>query len=152
MSKGEERVELRNRPDLNRRDFHKLVATAFGGLVGGSLVSQAFGASPQAAKKEHVCCGLNQCKGLGADGKNACAGQGTCATVKAHSCKGQNDCAGEGGCGAKPGANACKGQGGCEVPVEMENAWKAARNNLQAAMKKAGKTLGPKPANCPKKG
>ena len=94
---------------------------------------------------------VNECKGTGADGKNACAGQGTCATVKAQSCKGQSDCSGQGGCGAKPGDNSCKGQGGCAVPITKENAWKAARKNLEASMKKAGKTVGAPPKDCPHK-
>ena len=49
--------------------------------------------------------------------KNDCAGQGDCATAKAHTCGGENDCAGLGGCGAHPGENKCKGMGDCHVPL-----------------------------------
>ena len=78
--------------------------------------------------------------------KNDCAGQGDCATAKAHVCKAHNDCAGLGGCGENPGENKCKGMGGCEVPLKDE-AWAKARKNFEAAMKKAGKKFGdaPKP-------
>ncbi|HQU46202.1 MAG TPA: hypothetical protein PK867_25540, partial [Pirellulales bacterium] len=93
----------------------------------------------------HVCRGLNTCKEKGAGKKNACAGQGTCATLKAHDCSGQNDCRGEGGCGATPGENKCKGMGGCEVPFKHDAAWKKARKRFEELMKKEGKKVGPAP-------
>jgi hypothetical protein len=62
-----------------------------------------------------------------------------------HDCKGQNTCKGQGGCGETPGENACKGQGSCAVPLK-DKTWAKARANFEAAMKKAGKEVGPAPA------
>ncbi len=53
------------------------------------------------SQEPHVCRGLNTCKGKAQSGKNDCAGQGDCATAKAHTCAGDNDCAGLGGCDNK---------------------------------------------------
>jgi hypothetical protein len=94
----------------------------------------------------HVCRGLNACKGKGADGKNDCAGKGTCFTPSiAHGCGGQNNCKFQGGCGTTAGQNECKQKGGCHLPL-MEDAWKGARAAFDSAMKKAGKTAGDAPA------
>lgn len=94
----------------------------------------------------HACAGLNGCKGQGMDGKNACAGMGGCASMAMHhECKGHNACKGQGGCGETMGENACKGQGGCAVPVKDKDAWKMAREKLEAKMKAAGKEVGPAP-------
>ena len=81
--------------ELNRRDFSKLTMAAFGGMLAGTAASAA--AQEKESKKDskknpllvepHVCRGLNTCKGKGKGGDNACAGQGNCATVEAHSCK-----------------------------------------------------------------
>jgi hypothetical protein len=139
-------------PDPNRREFSTWAAAAVGGLLAGLSVGRA--ADKEPAKKDpdkplllqepHVCRGLSTCKGEAKGGKNDCAGQGDCATAKAHVCKGHNDCAGLGGCGADPGENKCKGMGGCEVPLKKET-WTKARANFEAAMKKAGKTFGDAP-------
>lgn len=94
--------------------------------------------------EKHVCRGLNMCKGAGGGGENACAGQGTCATFAAHECGTHNECKGQGGCGEKPGENACKGMGKCAVP--LKHTWDKARANFEAAMKAAGKEVGPAPA------
>lgn len=94
--------------------------------------------------EKHVCRGLNTCKGLGADGKNDCAGMGTCATYAKHDCAGHNECKGQGGCGENPGENACKGMGSCGVP--LEHAWEKARKNFELAMEKSGKKVGVAPA------
>ena len=84
------------------------------------------------AKAEvHLCRGLNECKGQGKGGANACRGQGACATAKEHTCGGQNECKGLGGCGEKVGANDCKEMGGCQVPL-MEDAWKTLRGRKEA--------------------
>jgi hypothetical protein len=99
-------------------------------------------------QEPHVCRGLNTCKGKGKGGKNACAGQGACATAKAdHSCAGMNECKGQGGCGTTPGQNACKGQGKCSVPLKNEAVWKKARAAFEKAYKaKEGKEPGKAPA------
>ena len=133
--------------NLNRRDFTKLSAAALGGMVAGTAlgVSGAVAADDEKKKEVHVCRGLNACKGNGTDGKNACAGQGACATAKAHGCGGKNECKGQGGCHGKSGENACKGKGGCAVPLG-EKAWKATRKKFEERMKKAGKTFGDAPA------
>jgi hypothetical protein len=139
--------------ELNRRDFSKLTMAAFGGMLAGTAASTA--AQEKESKKDskkspllvepHVCRGLNTCKGKGKGGDNACAGQGNCATVEAHSCKGESACRGQGGCGAKPGENACKGMGGCSVPMEHQAAWKKARARFEQLMAQAGQKVGPAP-------
>lgn len=156
---------------LNRRRFHQLGVTAFGGLLAGALSgcpkpegardgsaplsdSAVTPNTPESSsgsdavsllmQEKHVCRGLNMCKGQGKSGENACAGQGTCATIAAHDCAQQNECKGQGGCGSKPGENACKGMGGCHVPL-MDHAWETARKNFEAAMKNAGKEVGAAP-------
>jgi len=142
---------------MNRRDFQRLTAAAFGGLVAGaSVTSTAFAADKAKGPKKdpkknpllgepHVCRGINMCKGLGAGKDNACAGQGACATAKAHTCHAANECRGQGGCGAKPGENACKGKGECGVPMNTKS-WKKARKRFEALMAKEGKKVGPAPS------
>ncbi len=136
--------------DLNRRDFQRLTAAAVGGLlVGAGFGGSALGADEKKKKnpllvEPHVCRGLNACKGKAADKKNACAGQGACATAKAHLCHFKNECRGQGGCGAKPGENECKEKGECGVPLSS-GAWKKARKRFEALMKKEGKKVGPAP-------
>lgn len=166
------------RTELSRRDFARLTAAAFGGVVAGSMAgcgrsadtdTAGGGAAPPAEgdaatggaadtatgagaateevslliQEPHICRGLNTCEGKGKSGDNACAGQGTCASVE-HTCAGQNDCKGQGGCGGEHGTNACKGQGGCAVP--LEHGWEAVRKKFEEAMQKAGKTFGDAPA------
>jgi hypothetical protein len=161
-----------NTTDLNRRDFTRLSMAAFGGVIAGAAAGCSNGAAPEpgttgdpvsndaeqgAASAEasttavsllleepHVCRGLNTCKGKGAGGDNACAGQGTCATAEHHACAGENECKGQGGCGGQDGRNQCKGQGGCHVP--LEHGWEEVRKVFEAEMKKAGKDVGPAPA------
>jgi hypothetical protein len=146
--------------NLSRRDFSKLSAAAFGGMVAGTAISTSDVFAEDAKEKEvHVCRGLNGCKGKGAcktadngcKGKNACAGKGGCASAKAHKCAGSNDCKGQGGCGPKAGENACKGKGKCAVPLK-DKAWKGARARFEARMKKAGKKFGDAPAKPKKEG
>ena len=139
---------------LNRRDFERLSAAALGGLLAGAGISHAALAADEAPKKDpkknpmlgepHVCRGINMCKGLGATKDNACAGQGACATAKAHLCHYKNECRGQGGCGAKPGENECKGKGECGVPMSS-GAWKKARARFEELMEKEGKKVGPAP-------
>jgi hypothetical protein len=141
-----------DRPDMNRREFSKLMLAALGGLLAGAGLTE--GAAKKPKKKDpkkplflqepHVCRGLNTCKGKGKGGKNACRGQGACYTAKAHTCMGENACAGLGGCGAKPGLNACKGKGECAVPLSKK-AWAAARKEFEKQNKKAKKKFGKAP-------
>jgi hypothetical protein len=153
------------RDSLHRRDFHRLAAAALGGALAGSIAGcsekpqppapQPGGArgagqsTPEGASKEaelHACRGLNSCKGQGADGKNDCAGRGSCASTAArHNCHGQNTCKGLGGCGSDPGANDCKQQGACAVPL-MESAWETARKRFEEQRRSAGKSFGDAPA------
>ena len=160
-------------PMLNRRDVTRLALAALGGLVSGALIGcgpaastgKPAGDKPAAATSRqgqaggrgdaallqdpHVCRGINTCKGKGKKGTtNECAGQGNCATVKAHSCQGMNDCKGQGGCGEHPGENDCKGKGGCAVPLDAgkKMTWQKARKHFEELMKKAGKTFGDAPA------
>lgn len=128
---------MTNQP-FDRRDFHKLTTAALGGLAAGALLgcgSEPAGGpgpavTPTAAGDVHLCRGLNDCKGQGKGGENACRGQGACATAKESSCGGQNECKGLGGCGDTVGANECKGQGGCHVPL-MDGAWTKLRTKKE---------------------
>lgn len=139
--------------ELNRRDFQRLSMAALGGMLIGAGAADA--ADEKDAKKDskknpllsepHVCRGLNTCKGKGADKKNACAGQGACATVKKHTCSGENACRGQGGCGAHPGENECKGMGACAVPLHAGATWEKTRKRFEELMKKEGKKVGPAP-------
>jgi hypothetical protein len=131
--------------DVSRRDFGKLALAAFGGVVAGSVLGgRLLSADEKAAPKDaHACCGLNDCKGHGAGGKNECAGAGSCATVEAHSCAGSNACKGQGG----TGDNACKGKGSCSVPAKGDS-WKKARASYEARQTKAKKKFGPAPSTC----
>jgi hypothetical protein len=138
---------------MNRRDFHKLAAAAFGGMLAGANLAhgdEKKEVKPKDEKKDpflqepHICRGLNTCKAKGKDGKNECAGQSACATTEKHTCSGDNACRGLGGCGEKPGQNACKGKGECGVPLD-EKAWKKARMRFEEVMKKEGKKFGDAP-------
>ena len=162
----------------DRRDFNKLVAAAFSGLVTATTASCASAEDDEITRDEkpkdgsnpllrepHVCRGLNTCKNKGGDGKggtgkNACAGQGACHTAPQHGCSGQNDCRGLGACDegmwpdsqpGYPGENTCKGKGGCQVPLlpEKEDVWRQARNRFKALMADAGKKAGT-PKDAPK--
>ena len=139
---------------IDRRDFHKLTTAALGGLATGSLLGckpqgGAGGPAPAettVAKAEvHLCRGLNECKGQGKGGENACRGQGNCATAKEHTCGGENECKGLGGCGEKVGANECRGHGGCHVPL-MEDAWKSLRTRKEAEWSQKKLDVGQPPA------
>ena len=154
---------------LDRREFHQLTLAALGGAVAGASLGCNSGgssgtATPKAATggakpavqlseaaetlimdEPHTCRGLNSCKGNGRDKENACAGQGTCASIADATCGGNNDCKGQGGCGANPGMNDCKGHGGCHIPL-MDSAWETARAAFETAMTKNGKTFGAAPA------
>lgn len=158
--------------DLNRRDFHRLTMAAVGGILagctedspkpptapaaGGATLSGAAdaAAAPASANFElaavgvekHVCRGLNACNNQGASGENACAGQGTCATVEHHACGGHNACKGQGGCGSTAVQNECAGKGGCHVPL-MDDAWTQARRIFEAKLKQQGKPVGAAPAS-----
>jgi hypothetical protein len=155
---------------LNRRDVNRLALAALGGLVTGTLAGcrgkpqtkPSGEGKPQATdmpgtgtepslllRDPHVCRGINTCKNKGKPRTaNACAGQGTCATVAAHDCQGMNECKGQGGCGEHPGENDCKGKGGCQVPLS-DKTWPKARKRFEELMTKAGKKFGDAP---PKKG
>ena len=160
--------------ELDRRRFHQLTLAALGGTLAGSAAgcnptpsapaknsgadsSQPVLGTPKSAEialtdqqvelltdDKHTCRGLNICKGHGRSKENACAGQGTCASIADASCGGTNACATLGGCGAPAGLNDCKGKGGCHVPL-MDEAWTKARTAFEAAMKKKGKEVGPAP-------
>src|SRR5258708_3668326 len=126
-----QRIKLHS-PSLSRRDFGKLTAAAFGGvLLGSTLIGRAADKTAEhdpelLLQDKHVCRGLNTCKTKGKGADNSCAGMGNCAIAEKHSCKGDNSCKGQGGCGEYPGQNSCKGLGSCEVPLK-EKTWKTAR-------------------------
>ena len=161
-------------PTLNRRDLHRLALAALGGLAAGAFAGCGPSAdtgkdktaadkpaadkdkdktasadeTPRLLQDPHVCRGINTCKNKGKkETTNECAGQGHCATVKAHSCDGQNDCKGQGGCGEHPGENTCKGKGSCAVPLDAgkKMTWQKARKRFEELMTKAGKKFGEAP-------
>jgi hypothetical protein len=130
-------IDMRNQR-LDRRDFHRLTTAALGGLAAGAMLgcsSEPAGPSvevtPTRGPEIHLCRGLNECKGQGKGGENACRGQGACATAAAAACGGNNECKGLGGCGETVGANECKGQGGCHIPL-MKGAWETLRKRKEA--------------------
>lgn len=160
--------------EIQRREFNQLTMAALAGVVSGTMAGCGGGevtpgpnannsgkdnSSGEATDgdentqitqndwmgEKHVCRGLNKCKSLGKDGKNDCAGQGTCHTFAEHSCAGSNDCKFQGGCGADPAQNSCKGEGKCHVPL-MDKAWESARKSFEQAMETAGKEFGDAPA------
>jgi hypothetical protein len=166
--------DTRPENELTRRDFHRLATAAFGGVLAGAIAG--CGGGDRAAKATtksdsaatapksptstagtpavagattvalHACRGLNECKGLGKDHKNVCAGQGSCYTVT-HECSEKNDCKYQGGCGGTNGFNDCKGKGGCgHFPIEDKVTWKKAREQFESRMKGARKKVGPAPA------
>ncbi len=148
-----------DRSQLNRRDFEKLSLAAFGGILAGAGAAFAADEEEEKPKKKeknpllsdpHVCRGLNTCKSKGKGKKNACAGQGDCATAEAHTCHAENACKGQGGCGEHPGENACKGKGECGVPLS-DKAWAKARKKFEQLMKADGKKFGEAPAKAGKK-
>ena len=66
--------------EFNRRQLQRLTLAAFGGMMAGASVAQAKDEVPKKDKDKnpllgepHVCRGLNVCKALGVDKKNACA-------------------------------------------------------------------------------
>jgi hypothetical protein len=130
---------------LNRRQFHQITAAALGGMIAGATLGCSSEETANAGPIEkHLCRGLNTCKGNGAGGDNACAGQGACATVEHQSCGGKNACKNLGGCGEEVGQNECKGQGGCQVPL-MESAWETMRTRIETRMNEKGKEFGEPP-------
>ncbi|MCE9528392.1 MAG: hypothetical protein K8R36_20300 [Planctomycetales bacterium] len=131
--------------EIDRRTFNQLTAAALGGIAAGSLAgcggekpaakpNGPEGTKATAAADVHLCRGLNDCKGKGKGGDNACRGQGACATAKEHACGGMNECKGLGGCGETAGENSCKEQGSCHVPL-MPVAWKKLHDKLEAGWK-----------------
>jgi hypothetical protein len=140
--------ELNSQSGLSRRNFSKLTAAAFTGiLLGATIQGRAADAAHDSTLlmgDKHVCRGLNTCKGKGKSKDNACGGAGQCATYESHSCSGSNACKGQGGCGEYPGQNSCKGQGTCSVPLD-DKTWKKARKAFEKEMKKAGKEVMPAP-------
>lgn len=116
-----------------------------GGVAAKKEVSLTPEAEALIMDDPHTCRGLNSCEGKGRSKDNACAGQGTCASIADATCGGHNDCKGQGGCGTSPGMNDCKGKGGCHIPL-MDSAWTTARDAFEAAMTKNGKKFGTAPA------
>jgi hypothetical protein len=139
-----------DKSELNRREFQRLTGAALGGmLLGAGALKSSLLAAPAADSNpllgdNHVCRGLNTCKAKGADKKNSCAGTGSCAVAKKHTCHASNDCKGQGGCGAHPGENTCKGMGECAVPLKPAT-WTKARKRYEELMKAAGEKFGPAP-------
>lgn len=138
---------------LDRRTFNKLTAAALGGMMSGAMAGCGGDGSPAGdgedngvdAAAKHLCRGLNDCKGQGAEGTNGCRGMGMCATYAHHECGTHNACKGQGGCGEEVGSNSCKGEGGCAVPL-MDHAWDEMRKKLEEKWKQEGVEYGAAPA------
>ena len=138
---------------LQRREFHRFSAAAFGGVLAGALGGRDASAAEEdpkilvdpslLLKDPNVCRGLNTCQGKG-KGEHSCAGQSACATAAAHSCNGMNECKGLGGCGGYPGQNTCKGHGHCAVPL-CEKTWPIARKQFEHLMTDAKQKFGDAP-------
>ena len=159
------------RSNLTRRDFNKLAAAAFGGVVTGTMIGcgdkkddekkdgdKKDGDKKDAAKgtgggdltllmnDKNVCRGLNTCKANG-QGSHDCAGTSSCHNLKDdQSCGGENECKGQGGCKGAAGINACETKGGCAVPLN-DDAWAATRILFETEYKKKfpNKELGAAP-------
>lgn len=130
--------------DLSRRDFNRLTAAAFGGVVAGTFAGCADDAAPQADNAPVQPDGASLTAPEGSDttttegeggepapgeetasllmgDKNVCRGLNIC---KGHGAGGENACAGTGACATLAAhecgkQNDCKGQGGCgETPGE----------------------------------
>jgi hypothetical protein len=122
--------------DLSRRDFNRLTAAAFGGVVAGTFAGCANDAPPASDPPPEQPDGssLTAPEGSGTTStegaepaageetasllmgdKNVCRGLNIC---KGHGAGGENACAGTGACATIAahecaGNNECKGQGGC---------------------------------------
>ncbi len=145
---------------VSRRSFSSLTLAAAAGIVGGSRMASAADRGSGTKKKKadadfpvdpalllqdpNVCRGLNSCKDHG-KGDHACAGQGACATAKAHACNGMNECKGQGGCGGYPGQNNCKEHGHCAVPLSKDS-WELARKQYEHLMTSLDKKFSPAPS------
>lgn len=106
------------RSNLTRRDFNKLAAAAFGGVVTGTMLGcgdKKDGEKKDGEKKD----GEKKDAAEGSDtktGKGAAAGKTDEAFLLAekHVCKGLNTCMNKG----KSGENSCAGQGTCHTAAE----------------------------------
>lgn len=126
--------------DLSRRDFNRLTAAAFGGVVAGTFAgcsNEGGGAAPtdgtteadiSATDPANNGTGTGESEEGGGESaeneetasllmgdKNVCRGLNIC---KGHGAGGENSCAGTGACATITahkcaGNNECKGQGGC---------------------------------------
>lgn len=95
---------------LNRRDFHRLSATALGGVLAGSLAGCGGGVTPAKPVEESVTTTPPAAVEAPA---NAPEGAGeNVAKAEVHLCRGLNECKGQGG-GASAGKNECAGVGEC---------------------------------------
>ena len=154
-------------PEINRRDFNRLTAAAFGGVLAGTMAGcggddekkpMSSGTTPGVGKNEpakpddkevatakgdpHACRGLNACKGQGRTARTTARDKGDCATASwHHSCGSDHACKGQGGCGDNPTQNECKGKGGCHIPL-MDSAWEKARKFFEEKMTAADKKFG----------
>jgi hypothetical protein len=138
--------------EFDRRRFHELSASAFFGVLAGSMSADAAqqegaalqgtqdGRKPEDASnpflyEPNICRGLNTCRGKGrGDGRgglSACAGRSACATAPQHPCAGHNLCRGLGACDegdpkeyevGYPGENTCHAKGACGVPIPAKKA------------------------------
>ena len=122
------------RTDMNRRDFTRLTAAAFGGVVAGSMVgcgqpstdapttagggaeeAQPAGGEENATAETAPAEGETETVSLMLVEPHVCRGLNTCMNKGA---SGENACAGQGTCATAAahscaGHNECKGQGGC---------------------------------------
>jgi hypothetical protein len=113
---------LMKAPDLNRRDFTRWTAAAFGGVVAGSMVGCGDAPAPDSAQPGSA----DEAAPEGSDSTGA-EGSGAASTAdgdvtydvaylteEPHVCRGLNTCQGKGA----GGENACAGQGACATANE----------------------------------
>lgn len=165
-----------NSSEMNRRDFTRWTAAAFGGVVAGTMAGCA--GEKDAEAPSAPAGGGGAPEGSGAaritDGEathdvaymleepHVCRGLNTC---KGKGQGGENGCGGQGACATATAHschthNECKGQGGCgehpgqnackgqgECAVPLsEPAWETARAAFEKAMTDAGNAVGTAPA------
>ncbi len=162
--------------ELSRRDFSKLTAAAFGGILAGTVAGCGDDAKKEETKKtpEEPKATPGDPSADANDGEvetdvallleepHVCRGLNTC---KDKGASGKNDCAGQGTCASVEhhgchAENACKGQGGCGDTAGinscdkkgachvplMPDVWKKVRAKFEKAMTDSGKTAGAAPA------
>ena len=151
---GEGGAEILSSADYAAEQHFDASGASFGAFSCGA---------PVEGLEQHVCMGLNACKGFDIDAGADMAGTGNCATVR-HVCHGEGQCRGQGGCGYagsdeqqwRPGEQACRFNGSCASPINVsrvfsagpmkgKSVWMQARRLMEDRMYRAGLAYAPSP-------